>query len=293
MSNHGFTTFVYSPAQFSGGELAIAAMRSGGVGIINAELEKDTENIFKCLDSLERYGRNAPGQYGLKLDTLNQEILDRMSPYLKNGLAWLIVDSTELDNFFSATKFKKIKVPNLLTECITGDIPDCVKKGCVDGIIIKGNESGGYIGEESSFILLQKWAKQTDIPLYIRGGLTPHTAAACHAMGVAGGVLDSQVLLLDESPAVPNLQKILGTLSGSETIAVGNNEKNFYFRVLSHPQLKKTKAFISKGENCAPDTLRKLVESHTIYWLEPKESLLPVGHDICFAGHRFSSTASN
>jgi len=287
MLHHKFTTFVYSPAQFSGGELAIAAMRGGSVGIINAELEEDIDNTLICLDSLERYGKNASGQYGLKLSTIDQKILDRLAPYLKSGLAWLIVDSNVLDAFFASTKFKKINVPNLLVECITGDIPDCVKKGCVDGVVIKGNESGGYIGEESSFILLQKWAQQTDIPLYIRGGITPHVAVACYTMGVAGGVLDSQVLLLDESPAAPYLQKLFGTLSGGETVAVGDNEKSFYFRVLNHPQLKTAKAFIAEGENCSPDTLRKLIANYSINWMEPKQSLIPVGHDCC------GSVASN
>ncbi|MFH1158204.1 MAG: beta-ketoacyl synthase N-terminal-like domain-containing protein, partial [Pseudomonadota bacterium] len=280
MSHQKFTTFVYSSSRFIRGELAIAAMRGGGVGIVNAELEKDAGNIFKCLDSLERFGRNAPGQYGLKLSAIDQEILDRLAPC---NPAWLIVDSAALDAFFASVNFEKIAVPNLLVECITGDVPDCVKKGCVDGIIIKGNESGGYVGEESSFILLQKWAKQTDMPLYIRGGMTPHVAAACHAMGAAGGVLDSQILLLEESPAAPSLQQLLGTLSGSETVAVGDGEKGFYFRVLNHPQLKAAKTFIAEDESCSPDALQKLVANYAIDWLEPKQGLLPVGHDVYFA----------
>ena len=51
--------------------------------------------------------------------------------------------------------------------------------------------------------MLQPWLKQTQLPLYVRGGVSPYVAAAYQAVGVSGGVLDSQVLLLEESPLAP------------------------------------------------------------------------------------------
>jgi acyl transferase domain-containing protein/NAD(P)H-dependent flavin oxidoreductase YrpB (nitropropane dioxygenase family)/NAD(P)-dependent dehydrogenase (short-subunit alcohol dehydrogenase family) len=266
-----FISFVYSPSVLLGAELAIAATRSGGVGVINAELERIENNIFYCLDSMEK---NAKGKYGLKLGELNIDI-KKLDPYLKSNLAWLIIDSHNADQYLSKVKAKTF------IECTGGNFPDSFKKA--DGIIIKGNESGGYVGEESSFILLQKWAKQTDLPLYVRGGMTPHVAAACAAMGVAGGVFDSQVLLLEDSPLAPCLQKLLAPLSGSETVAVGDGEKGDYFRILSRPQLKAAKQFTEDGEGKPIDELKALVTSTGVSWLAPQDGLLPVGHDVCFA----------
>ena len=37
-----------------------------------------------------------------------------------------------------------------------------------DGILVKGNEAGGFVGEDASFILMQKWLKRAPLPLYLR-----------------------------------------------------------------------------------------------------------------------------
>jgi len=84
----------------------------------------------------------------------------------------------------------------------------------VDGLVLKGNESGGFVGESSSFVMLQKWRNATALPLYLRGGLTPQVAAACQGVDIAGGVLDSQVLLLEESPFAPTLASLVAICPG-------------------------------------------------------------------------------
>lgn len=279
-----FLTFVIVPAQLWHAELCIAAVRAGGIGVIDAEFENDTENIFKCLESLDCKETGASGAYGLKLGYFDKDILDKLKPFFGKNLQWLIVDAASADRDIKVLKKLKENNLNILVECVTGAIPDCVQKKLVDGVIVKGNESSGYVGEEASFILLQKWAKQTNLPLYIRGGLTPHVAAACHALGVAGGILDSQMLLLEDSPLQQGeLRRLLATLAGSETVAVGDSEQGVYFRVLNHPQLKAAKDFITKGEGMAAGDLRTLVAGSTIDWKNPKGGLLPVGHDVCFA----------
>ena len=117
------------------GELAIAALRAGGVGVIDAGLEKDPDRIFKCLDRLERY--SGKGRYGLKLGAVNQVRPDRLGPYLKGHLGWLILDSGIIDDFM-ASGFKKMDGVKLLVECRTGEIPACVKKALSTGSSSRG-----------------------------------------------------------------------------------------------------------------------------------------------------------
>ena len=50
-------------------------------------------------------------------------------------------------------------------------------EGIVDALLLKGNEAGGLVGEDSSFILLQKWLGRTELPIYLRGGMTPQVRA--------------------------------------------------------------------------------------------------------------------
>ncbi len=76
----------------------------------------------------------------------------------------------------------------------------------IDGLILKGHESGGRVGDDTTFILLQRWqaavsaGEVRDLPVYAQGGIGLHTAAACVAAGAAGVVLDNQLLLTRESP---------------------------------------------------------------------------------------------
>src|SRR5262249_11547821 len=55
-----------------------------------------------------------------------------------------------------------------------------------DGFIVKGCESGGRIGDETSFVLLQRVAHESSLPIWVRGGVGLHSAAACVAGGATG-----------------------------------------------------------------------------------------------------------
>jgi hypothetical protein len=152
----------------------------------------------------------------------------------------------------------------------------------IDGLLLKGNESGGFVGEDSSFILLQKWLGRTTLPLYVRGGLTPHVAAACSAVGVAGGVLDSQLLLMDEAELPDAVQTLIGNLSGSETVAVGDGERGEYFRILVRPGHAARARWWRAEKASATQACGR--------WSRPRRGLErssprppPVGQDACFA----------
>ncbi len=96
------------------------------------------------------------------------------------------------------------------------------------GLIAKGQESGGAVGEESSYILLQRVLAlveaQTEakrIPVWCQGGIGLHTAAGAVAGGAFGVVLDSQLALLAESRATEEIKSGLLAMDGSETRLLG------------------------------------------------------------------------
>ena len=99
-----------------------------------------------------------------------------------------------------------------------------------DGIIIKGNESGGRTGEESSYILFQQVVKALpDINIWVQGGAGIHTTAALIATGATGVVLDSQLVLFPECSAPAAIKNVCEKLNGNETRVIDN------FRVLVRP----------------------------------------------------------
>ncbi|WP_026425619.1 type I polyketide synthase [Actinokineospora inagensis] len=84
------------------------------------------------------------------------------------------------------------------------------------GVVAVGTESAGPVGDLSAFVLLQRLLR-LDVPVWVRGGIGPHTALGAVAAGAAGVVLDSQLGLFGESDLSPELRRRLAAADGSET----------------------------------------------------------------------------
>lgn len=274
-----FAKLVFTPAGLNDVGLAVAASRAGSIGVYNAELESDPARIVAALDRLARF---AGGPFGLRLDALHDSVLARLSEWIPAGLAWLIVDESQVAAgraHWPALRQAGIRVlAQVIDTAWSADALDAE----LDGLLVKGNEAGGFVGENASFILLQHWRGRTSLPVYMRGGLTPHVAAACHAVGLAGGVLDSQLLLLDEVRLPDSLRILIGNLAGSETVAVGQGEQGEYFRLLVRPSLTAARQFVTEGDGCEFAELRRHV-SGRVNWQDPARALLPIGQDVAFA----------
>src|SRR5262249_61759331 len=91
----------------------------------------------------------------------------------------------------------------------------------IDGLIARGHEAGGWVGPDSSFILLQKLLAAQSRPVFVQGGIGVQGAAACRAGGAAGVVLDDQLLLMPESSMPRSFQEQLAPCRGPDARAVG------------------------------------------------------------------------
>ena len=275
-----FTKFVFSPAGLGDASLAIAGSRAGAVGVYNAELDLEPAVTWAAMG---RLAQHAHGVYGIKLDAIDEACGDALRAQASRGMAWLIVDAGLLNEHASLVGALRLAGTRVLAEFRTAEALDPALEAQLDGILVKGNEAGGFVGEDASFILLQKWLGRTRLPLYLRGGLTPHVAAACSAVGIAGGVLDSQLLLLDEVRLPESMRTLIRNLAGSETIAVGNGEHGEYFRLLVRPGHVAARQFVVDGDGLHWPELRARVMGQT-QWHEAARALLPIGHDVAFAG---------
>src|SRR5665213_3543139 len=269
-----FTTFVFTPAGCADAALAIAACRAGGVGVLNGELATNPVALTAALEGL---AKNADAAYGVKLDSTDDVLVAALRAHAQGGLKWLILDAELLGASELLIHDVRAAGVRVLAEVKSADWPARALEPWVDGLLIKGNEAGGFVGEDSSFILLQKWRQRTALPLYVRGGMTPHVAAACAAVGIAGGVLDSQLLLMDEVRLPETLRTLLGNLSGSETIAVGHGELGEYFRLLVRPGHVAARQFVTEGYGLRYDELRKHVHGRASV-RPPACAYVPRGH---------------
>ncbi|SCF05792.1 Acyl transferase domain-containing protein [Micromonospora matsumotoense] len=88
------------------------------------------------------------------------------------------------------------------------------------GLIARGMEAGGRVGELSSFVLLQQLVADDtlDLPVWVAGGIGPRTAGACLVGGATGVVLDTQLALMPESELPVDVQAVIRRMDGSETV---------------------------------------------------------------------------
>ena len=82
----------------------------------------------------------------------------------------------------------------------------------VAGLIAKGQESGGRIGDESAFVLLQRVLERAaarGVPVWAQGGIALNTAAAAVAGGAEGVIVDAALAGMPECslPAEIKAQK--------------------------------------------------------------------------------------
>ncbi|MFD0973465.1 beta-ketoacyl synthase N-terminal-like domain-containing protein, partial [Plantactinospora endophytica] len=88
------------------------------------------------------------------------------------------------------------------------------------GLIARGSEAGGRVGELSSFVLVQQLLtdEALRLPVWVAGGIGPRTAAACVLGGAAGVILDSQLALMPESDLPEDVRAVIGRMDGSLTV---------------------------------------------------------------------------
>lgn len=94
--------------------------------------------------------------------------------------------------------------------------------------------AGGRVGQETTFVLLQRLLGSSDLPIYAWGGIGLYSAAACCAGGAAGVVLDWQLALMRESSLPRDFQRRIARTDGSETVAVPAPDGG-YFRCYDRP----------------------------------------------------------
>ncbi|MFT3695512.1 MAG: SDR family NAD(P)-dependent oxidoreductase [Kofleriaceae bacterium] len=134
-----------------------------------------------------------------------------------------------------------------------------------DGLIAKGCEAGGRVGDETTFVLVQRLVG-LGVPLWAQGGIGEHTAAACIAGGAAGVVLDSQLALVRESSLAAPIRQAIAAMDGSETALLHG------YRVFTRPDLS-----VAKRVSSARDVQAQLGGD------DLQHQLLPLGQDAAFA----------
>ncbi|MFC0110321.1 SDR family NAD(P)-dependent oxidoreductase [Kibdelosporangium aridum] len=191
--------------------LVVAVERAGGLGVL--DLGRDRA---RALAELALVRRRLTGPFGVRLaldcplspDELADDVDTIVTPQLVLSPGRrVIVEVTSVDEARAAV--------------LSG----------VGGLVARGSESGGRVGELTTFVLLQRLLAEFDVPVWAAGGIGPNTAAAAVAGGARGVLLDSQFALADEVRDCLNVEvtAAISGMDGADTAIVDGH------RVLARP----------------------------------------------------------
>jgi acyl transferase domain-containing protein/NAD(P)H-dependent flavin oxidoreductase YrpB (nitropropane dioxygenase family) len=241
-------------------KLAVAVERAGGLGII--ALGQDADANRTALEDAARWSRPGahfgvripagltPGASACELPTAVDTVV------LGVGSAWSAAEVAELAGLpgvAGVAGVAEVEVAGLAEVAgVTGVTGSAASRRVLaevtslaeahaaiaagaGGLIAKGSESGGRIGDTTAFVLLQQILADSAItvPVWSAGGIGLHSAAAAVAGGATGVVLDAQLALVRESAErLPSaVAAAIAAMDGSETTVIAGH------RVFTRPDL--------------------------------------------------------
>ncbi|MGZ4166119.1 MAG: beta-ketoacyl synthase N-terminal-like domain-containing protein, partial [Solirubrobacteraceae bacterium] len=296
---------VLSPATSIDASLAIAGSRAGTIGVVDLEFATDRDAAISHLTRASELGGSRLG-----VQVADEELLESVLANGPRGLQSIMVAASAGDRM--ARLVELAHVAKLDAFVVATNLPraQAAEATGADALIAKGHEAGGWVGEEGSFVLLQRLLAATRIPVWVQGGIGLHTIAAAHAAGAAGVILDAQLLLARESAAPEPVRLAVSSMDGSETMTVGS-ALGAQFRVYTRPGLEPLEqlrvaedelgaARKADGEQPvngagAMRAWRDAVREHVALGADSDSfGVMPLGQDAAFAadlGRRFETVA--
>jgi 3-oxoacyl-(acyl-carrier-protein) synthase/NAD(P)H-dependent flavin oxidoreductase YrpB (nitropropane dioxygenase family)/NAD(P)-dependent dehydrogenase (short-subunit alcohol dehydrogenase family) len=227
-----FRLIALSPQGMLDPAIAIAASRADALGVLDLSCVQYGEAASAALLKLTRYARLP---CGVRLGNAATDALPFLSAHLTEKVKTVVLSDSDPLILKSLIESLRGLGLTVLKEVKCVDEALAASKAGVDGLIAKGNEAGGWVGEETTFILLQRLLPQVSLPVFAQGGIGLHTAPACYAAGAAGVVLDWQLGLTRESLLPQKLKARLARMDGTEAVCLGE-ELGSAVRVFAQPE---------------------------------------------------------
>jgi acyl transferase domain-containing protein/NAD(P)H-dependent flavin oxidoreductase YrpB (nitropropane dioxygenase family)/NAD(P)-dependent dehydrogenase (short-subunit alcohol dehydrogenase family) len=236
--------------------LVAAVARGGGLGVLDLGHTPATAR-----DALAETVRRAPGGFAVR----PAPGCPLTPADLPDAVRAIVVDASALDGL-PAWSPAAAGRPVLVQVVSEQEARAALAAGAA-GLVARGSEAGGRIGSLTAFVLFQKlMAELPDTPVWVAGGIGPHTAAAVLAGGGAGVVLDGQLALVTEVNLPHRVATAIRAMDGTETVVVDGH------RVYTRPDLPITALAAGPGGVTARLGARDL-----------HRQLLPVGAEAAFA----------
>ncbi|MGH7752406.1 MAG: nitronate monooxygenase, partial [Gemmatimonadales bacterium] len=211
---------VLPPPGGPGLEVLIAAGQAGELPVLDAAgdavatLERSLQELLTRFD----------GRFGLRVDaSAARQVGEILSRWLEGRRLSVVIVAGVCADLKAALAPLAAHADRLFREVVSWAEAAAAREAGADGVVAKGNESGGRVGSETTFVLLQRLCRDLPLPVWAQGGIGPHAIAACRVAGAAGVLLDSQLSLAEESSLPDALRALIAAMDGSETVCVGES----------------------------------------------------------------------
>ena len=287
-----FACATISPIDWPHPGLAIATARAGGVGLLDlawfdqhSDVDHSAANLARLLDATLEHEL-----VGLRLSRNQVRTCHALLSRLRDRPHWLVLSgwqSEELAGLLQslpATERSRLwlEISDHRRIAEAGNLPESV------GWIARGTECGGWVGQESAFLLTQRLARQ-DRPFLVQGGIGLDTSAACRVAGASGVVLEEQLWLMLESPLSDGWRTTLGRLGGQDCLRIARAGEACRFAV--RPDLPAGLELAERAERIGAETGEETEQATAWHcevasrlgWGPPDLRAWPVGQAIGLA----------
>ncbi len=261
-----------APEGAEGIGVAAAACRARSIGIVDL----GASSAAAVSEAITRLTRLTQNPFAIRVGAT--QLADAQLVAFLATVPWVIVRIDSGAELGPAIRKISARGSAVITEIVSRDQVAAAVSAGAAGLIVAGNEAGGWCGADSSFVLLQSVLSASDLPVWVRGGIGPRVAGGCMAMGAAGVVVEGALLLARESPLEHSWRERLSRWDGSET------------SVITSWSGDRLRVFAPPGSP-AIERLRDAAEREGAEWESARRSVVgwkpgqcpPVGPDAAFA----------
>ncbi len=251
-----FRVLAVNPFELPNATMTVAAVRAGALGVL--DLGGDARIAKEHLRSTDKRLQRAFGVRITSRSALGVAEVLSLAP----NVGYLLVE-----NGLPLEGMAELGV-RLIVEITSVQEAQAAEAAGAWGLVAKGSESGGRVGEETAFVLTQSVTDATELPIWVQGGVGTATAAAAIAGGAAGVVLSDQLALVRESLIPDDLRLAITAMDGSETAVFGEH------RVYVRPDLPSAKL----SRLTTVEDVSAAISGRSL-----KAGFVPVGQEASFA----------
>lgn len=197
------------------GELAAAVSNAGGLGIIgagHAPYEVVEKEIKKVKNTT-----NKP--FGVNIMLLSPYAEDIVDLVLTENVPVVTTGAGNPGKYMEDFNKKGIKVIPVIASVA---LAKRLERQGIDAIIAEGMESGGHVGEITTFVLIPQVVDAVKLPVIAAGGIADGRGlAAALALGAEGVQMGTRFVCAEECTVHPNYKETIIKAKDRDTVITG------------------------------------------------------------------------